>query len=177
MTGSSSPSASPSRHHPPSGPPPTYSIETPEKPVLTLNPNAKKPPPKPPVSPKRMKISSPTAGNNNLSPLASPAPHDNNPSNYLSPQQSSLMLSSIATETSQSADSNGNNKSPSPGKRAEKQDVAKGLTASKGSIGSHKKKKKPPHHLQPPQVPKQNFAGLLEEHGSFVGARKALRRR
>jgi len=72
---------------------------------------------------------------------------------------------------------NTENNSPSPGKRAEKQNVAAGLTASKGSLGSHKKKKKPPHHLFPPQVPKQNFAALLTEHGSFTAARKALRHR
>ena len=88
--------------------------------------------------------------------ITSPASTDAN--------QGSLVQSSIANSDNLSPTKNNNN-SPSPGKRAEKQDVAAGLTASKGSLGSHKKKKNEPHHLFPPAIPKQNFAGLLEEHG------------
>ena len=66
---------------------------------------------------------------------------------------------------------------PSPGKRTDKIDVASGLTASRGSKGSHKKKGKQVHHLQPPGQPRIDFRRLIKEHGSFAKARKALRHR
>eukprot|EP00520_Triparma_pacifica_P016971 CAMPEP_0118642542 /NCGR_PEP_ID=MMETSP0785-20121206/5887_1 /TAXON_ID=91992 /ORGANISM="Bolidomonas pacifica, Strain CCMP 1866" /LENGTH=1549 /DNA_ID=CAMNT_0006534093 /DNA_START=130 /DNA_END=4776 /DNA_ORIENTATION=- len=66
---------------------------------------------------------------------------------------------------------------PSPGKRTDKIDVAAGLSASKGSKGSHKKNKSNIHHLQPPGQPRIDFKRLITEHGSFAGARKALRHR
>ncbi|GMI11247.1 hypothetical protein TrVE_jg2968 [Triparma verrucosa] len=66
---------------------------------------------------------------------------------------------------------------PSPGKRTDKINVAAGLSASKGSKGSHKKKKIDVHHLEPPGQPRIDFSRLVQEHGSFAAARRALRHR
>ena len=54
---------------------------------------------------------------------------------------------------------------PSPGKRTDKINVAAGLSASKGSKGSHKKKKIDVHHLEPPGQPRIDFSRLVQEHG------------
>lgn len=67
--------------------------------------------------------------------------------------------------------------SPSPGKRTDKINVAAGLSASKGSKGSHTKKKQQLHHLHPPSFPRIDFARLTQEHGGFKKARQALRHR
>ena len=52
--------------------------------------------------------------------------------------------------------------------------IAAGLSASKGSKGSHTKKKAPLHHLHPPAQPHISFSNLVEIHGSFAKARQAL---